>query len=124
MVSILVIKNYNETKNELELIKTRITLLEKNYEYFIDEKKALLEQEKNLKSCVTEMEQTLKKLSGIEYQLFYEIIVNQLNVTKAIDKVSVSVDKDPSTLWKYYYPKIKPEIMKFASENQVQQSIQ
>ena len=62
------------------------------------------------------MEKTLKSLTGIEYQLFYEIIVNKRNVTKAIDIVSVKADKDPSTLWKYYYPKVKQEIQKFTIE--------
>lgn len=43
--------------------------------------------------------------------IYYEVVVNGLSVTKAIDRVSYKVDKDSSTLWKNYYPKVKQKIM-------------
>ena len=32
------------------------------------------------------------------------------NITRAVDKVSITYDVDVSTIWKNYYPKIKEDI--------------
>ena len=58
------------------------------------------------------MENDLQNLSGIENKLYYEIVINGTNVTKAIDKVATNEFIDTSTLWKNYYPKVKKEIDK------------
>ena len=80
---------YNNTIREQRIIALRLETLEKE----------------------KEMETNLKQLNGIEQMIYYEVVVNGLSVTKAIDRVSYKVDKDPSTLWKNYYPKVKQKIM-------------
>lgn len=55
---------------------------------------------------------SLNKLSGLEYKLFYEIVYNNINITKAVELVANNNNKDVGTIWKYYYPKIKKELRK------------
>lgn len=63
-----------------------------------------------LQGYLDDMESTLSKLKGIEYSLYYEIVVNGLNVSKAVDKVARDFDKDSQTIWKNHYRKIKKYI--------------
>lgn len=56
------------------------------------------------------MEQDLKSLNGIENKLYNEIVINGTKVSKAIDKIAFEENKDISTLWKNYYPKVKKKI--------------
>ncbi len=77
-------------------------------------------QIKNLQECLTEMEDGLHNMSGIEYQLFYEIVVNGTNISKAVDIVSQLNNKDNRTIWKYYYPKIKKDLRKISKFSNVQ----
>lgn len=60
------------------------------------------------------MNDILSKMSGIEYQLFYEIVYNGVNVTKAVENIAMETGKDVSTIWKNYYSKIKNDIQKIA----------
>ena len=99
----LSIKSHKDTKIELEIAKSRLAIIEADC-------MLLKEQIKNLSSNLLKIEANLKELSGIEHKLYYQIIVKGSNVTRAIDKVSYDVDKDVSTLWKVYYPKIKDKI--------------
>lgn len=63
------------------------------------------------------MDNDLRELIGIENMLYYEIMVKGLNVTKAVDKVSFKYNKDVSTIWKNYYPKVKDKIEKLKNKN-------
>ncbi len=65
-----------------------------------------------LKTYLTNMETNLKEMQGIEYKLYYEIVVNGRSVSRAVEKVAMLHSKDTSTIWKYYYPKIAKEIKK------------
>lgn len=72
-------------------------------------------QQKNIDKFQTyldKMSDTLSKMSGIEYQLFYEIAFNALNISKAVDKIAERNNKDSQTIWKNYYKNIKKEIKK------------
>ena len=66
------------------------------------------------------MSESLSKMSGIEYRLYYDIIVNGTRISKAIEKIATETDKDTQTIWKNHYRKIKKEVKKvirFSSEN-------
>ena len=77
---------------------------------------------KNFKAYVnikTELDLVTLKIQSLEVkevqlnkekELFYEVIVKGTNITRAIDKVSITYDVDVSTIWKNYYPKIKEDI--------------
>ena len=145
------IRNYTNTKCELEMAKTRLNLLmdrkEKLYcKYFpitshikevmvdggcknndkmadylhelhdvdIGTGKSLAEEityqqqtVDNLQGYLNNMAESLSKMTGVEYQLFYEIVYKGVNITKAVDNIANSNNIEPQTIWKNYYKKIK-----------------
>lgn len=152
------IHTYTDTKCELEMTKTRLSLLmdkkEKLYcKYFpltpklkeimvdggernndkmadylhelheidIGTGKSLADeityQQENvnkLQDYLNNMNESLSKMTGIEYQLYYEIVVKGVNVTKAVENIADKNDKDTGTIWKNYYNKIKKDVKKIA----------
>ena len=82
------------------------------------EKKDISFLEDQLEIYLNKMDASLKELNGIENKLYYEIIVKGINVTKAVDKVAFAHDKEISTVWKNYYPKVKKTIEKL-KESQI-----
>jgi len=75
-------------------------------------------QQKNiskLQGYLDTMSDILSKMSGIEHQLFYEIVYNGVNITKAVENIAEETGKDTSTIWKNYYSKIKKDIKKIAN---------
>ena len=70
---------------------------------------------------VNDMSETLGKMNGIEYSLYYEIVVKGARISRAVSNVAERYNKDDRTVWKYHYPKIKKEIKKLRmySENTV-----
>ena len=65
-----------------------------------------------LTACLNEMAATLERMAGIEYELYYEIVVKRRRITKAVEYIAEKYDRDTQTIWKYHYPKIKKEIKK------------
>jgi len=158
------IRNFTNTKCELEMAKTRLNLLMDRKEqlyckYFpitsklkevmvdgsrnndkmadylhelhevdIGTGKSLEEeityQQQNvdkLQGYLNVMADSLSKMTGIEYQLFYEIAYKGINITKAVDKVASVNDVEPQTIWKNYYKKIKKYVNRvkvFGYDNQ------
>jgi len=150
------IRNYTNTRCELEMSKTRLSLLmdrkeklyckyfpitpklkeisvdggEHNndkmadyihelYEVDIGTGKSLAEeieyQQQNiekLQGYLNIMSESLSKMTGIEYQLFYEIVYNGMQITKAVEHVAEVNSIEPQTIWKNYYKKIKKYINK------------
>lgn len=150
------IRNYTNTKCELEMAKIRLNLLmdrkEKLYsKYFpvtsnpkeividggnkssdkmadylqelhcvdIGTGKSLAEEiefeQKNiskLQEYLNDMSNSLSKMDGIEYQLFYEIAFKGINITKAVDNIANDNNIEPQTIWKNYYKKIKKYVNK------------
>lgn len=150
------IKSYTNTRCELEIAKTRLSLLmdkkerlyckyfpitptlkevmvdggEKNndkmagylqelYEIDLGTGKSLADEIEyqqqtidKLQGYLNDMTVALSKMEGIEYKLFYEIVVNGTNVSKSVEKVAEENSKDITSIWKHYYRKIKNELKK------------
>lgn len=95
--------NYIKTEKEIEILKLRKEDLKE--EMAVIDK--LLEQKKY---SLKQMDYLLKEYPEVENKLLYQILVKNLNPTQAIRRVSYEVDKDESTLWKNYYPKVKESL--------------
>ncbi len=93
----------NYAKYMIELEKTGINIKIENQRNIVNRLKYYL-------NC---MEYHLSKLQGIEYQIFYEVVYNNKNISKAIEYVAEVNNKEPNTLWVNYYPNIKKELKKF-----------
>jgi hypothetical protein len=150
------IRTYTNTKCELEMAKTRLSLLldekEQLYAKFFpvtqkikddiitggkkdNDKMAQYVHELNevdigtgrslaqeieyqraivdrLKMYIAHMEETLGKMKGIEYSLYYEIVVKGVVITQAVSNVAERYNKDDQTIWKYHYKKIKEDVKK------------
>ncbi len=75
-------------------------------------------QQKNtakLQGYLDTMSDILGKMSGIEHQLFYEIVYNGVKITKAVENIAEETGKDISTIWNNYYKKIKKDVKKIAN---------
>ena len=114
------IKEFINIKIELNLINLRLEALQEKEEQLRKEKESLEKLSNKLETILVQIEEKLKELKGIEKELLYEILVNGLNVTKAVDKIAFKYDMDSSNIWKNYYPKIKEDIKKI--ENAVKSS--
>lgn len=153
------IHSYTDTKCELEMAKTRLSLLmdrkEKLYckhfpltpklkevmvdggehnndkmadylhelhEIDIGTGKSLADeityQQQNvdkLQGYLNNMTDSLAKVTGLEYKLYYEIVVKGVNVSKAVDNIAELSGKETRTIWKNYYSKIKKDVKKVAN---------
>ena len=59
-----------------------------------------------------DMAETLNKMSGIEYSLYYEIVVKGVKISRAVSNIAERYNKDDHTVWKYHYSKIKNDVKK------------
>lgn len=97
-------------KTTLKIINLKIEELNENEKNQILEKERLIKIKKSYQEKIQKIEHMLKQLKGVEYSLYYEIIVNGLTINKAVDKVALKYDLSSSTIWKNYYPNIKEQI--------------
>lgn len=81
------------------------------------------EQIQSLQNCWDNMTETLRQMKGIEYQLYYEIVVEGKNITKAVEHISEKEGIDISTIWKNYYPRIKEDVNKIKRFNYKKRNI-
>lgn len=65
-----------------------------------------------LQGYLNNMTDTLAKMTGLEYKLYYEIVVKGVNISKAVDNIAEFSGKDTRTIWKNYYNKIKKDVKK------------
>lgn len=65
-----------------------------------------------LQSYLNLMSDSLKQMSGIEYQLFYAIAYKGIPVSKAVDTVAELNNLDTRTVWRNHYKKIKKYVKK------------
>lgn len=56
---------------------------------------------------INDMTETLNKNSGIEYALYYEIVIKGVSKTQAVKNIAEEYNKEERTIWKYHYSKIK-----------------
>lgn len=83
---------------------------------------------RRLKYYVGLMNDDMKKLKGIEYELYYDIVINENNARKSISKIveefaeKEGINREVNTIWVNYYPKIEEYLKKLriSSENQVE----
>ncbi len=109
-IDINIFDNYNDIKNELKLFKQRLKLIEKYEKKVNYERKTLNEIIVLQTNLLHQIEDDIKKLSGIENELYCEIVVNGIKVSKAIEKIATEENISVSTLWKNYYPSVKKRI--------------
>jgi hypothetical protein len=64
----------------------------------------------NLQQYVNMMDDALGKMNGIEYALYYEIVVKGVRISRAVSAIAERYNKDDQTIWKYHYPKIKKDV--------------
>lgn len=70
----------------------------------------LMEEIKELENYLSLMEECLNNLSGLEAELYREIVCNNLRISKAVEKVADNNDRDVSTIWRMYHKKVKEHI--------------
>ena len=63
-----------------------------------------------LQRCLADMSEALGRMDGIEYALYYEIVVNGTRISRAVQDIAEEYGKDVKTIWKYHYSKIKKDI--------------
>ena len=64
----------------------------------------------SLQQYLNLMNDTLSKMNGIEYALYYEIVVKGMRVSRAVSAIAERYNRDDQTIWKYHYSKIKKDI--------------
>ena len=65
-----------------------------------------------LQRYIKDMDETLSKMTGIEYALYYEIVVNGVRTARAVSNIAERYNMDDSTIWRYHYSKIKKDVKK------------
>lgn len=109
------IENYTNLKLELSLLIKRREIVDEYIKKYIEESRNL-NQLINLQiDILNQIEEDFRKLNGIEQKLFKEIIINGMSISKAVEKVAEEEEKDVSTIWKNYYPKIKDKIKEISN---------
>ncbi len=107
VISMLNFECYNNSVLELNILKKRLDIIKKAKENLLNEEKNIKETINLYVNKTNSIKKNLSELKGIEYELYSEIVINGLNVSKAVEKVAEKNEKDVSTIWKNYYPKIK-----------------
>lgn len=74
----------------------------------------------NLNFYLKIIDNSLSKMKGIEYQLFYEITHSNKSITQVVDSIAEQFDKDTQTIWKNYYRKIKKYVKKLKCTVKIQ----
>ena len=64
----------------------------------------------NLQRYLNLMGEALGRMTGIEYALYYEIVVKGVRISRAVSSIAERYNKDDQTIWKYHYSKIKKDI--------------
>lgn len=64
----------------------------------------------NLQQYLNLMNDALSKLNGIEYALYYEIVVKGVRISRAVSIIAERYNKDDRTIWKCHYGKIKKDL--------------
>lgn len=65
-----------------------------------------------LERYITEMTEALSKMTGIEYQLFFEIINSNKSITQSVKTIADRNNIETRTIWRNQYKKIKKYVKK------------
>lgn len=75
-----------------------------------------IEEQRNevnlLRYYINLMNNNLENLTGIEYEIYKNVVVKGFSITKSVEKVAEKYNKEPSTIWHVNYPRIKKELKK------------
>lgn len=55
-----------------------------------------------LESYLEEMRKALERMKGIEFRLYYSIVVNGKTPTEAVELIAEESEKETRTIWRYY----------------------
>lgn len=75
-----------------------------------DEIELLTSQRRKLSQTLKAIEANLRKMEGIEFELFRRIVVDGMKRSEAVREVAERSYLSEQTVWRYYYPKIKEEL--------------
>lgn len=59
---------------------------------------------------LADMSDSLGRMTGIEYALYFEIVVRGRPVSRSVENIAERYNKDTQTIWKYHYKKIKKDV--------------
>ena len=93
--------DYVHELNEVDIGTGRSLAQEIEYQRVIVDK---------LSRYIKEMGEALEKMNGIEYSLYFEVVVKGVRISRAVSNVAERYNKDDRTVWKYHYSKIKNDI--------------
>lgn len=71
-----------------------------------------------LKNIIHDMNVALSNMTGLEYVLYYEIVVLGTPITKAVEKLSEKTDVDIRSMWRTY-KKIKKSVKKIQNVSEM-----
>ena len=80
----------------------------------IEEKQETIDK---LQGYLNIMSNSLSNMTGIEYELYNEIVCKGTKVTRAVDIVAERNGVEPRTIWRHHYKNIKKEIKKIKNFN-------
>lgn len=74
---------------------------------------------------LNDMSDALGRMTGIEYALYYEIVVRGKPISRSVENIAERYNKDTQTIWKYHYSKIKKDVKKIIkySESTVKRAV-
>lgn len=75
-----------------------------------DEIDKLIKEMATLSRVLSDMGKNLRRMKGIEYQLYSAVVIDGLNISRAVRKVAEDNFMSEQNVWRTYYPKIKDEL--------------
>lgn len=81
----------------------------KSLDQEIDEQR---EEINKLDQYLKMMDSTLTNLTGLEAELYRYIVKDGMKISKAVEKVAETSNKDTSTIWRMYHKSLKADINK------------
>ncbi len=75
-----------------------------------DEIDKLIKEMATLSKVLSDMGKNLRRMKGIEYQLYSAVVIDGLNISRAVGKVAEDNFMSEQNVWRTYYPKIKEEL--------------
>lgn len=109
---------YNDLKNSIRILNLRLDLIEKVKckTRDINEKERLVRILNKLNEAVISIEDTMNKLKGEELEIYKNIVIRNMSITKAIEDVADKTYKDVGTIWRRYR-RIKDYVEKLKMED-------